>query len=49
MNATIANSRLNEEKEKGKDSDCKKVPDDVLEALKSHPDNLSRAAAIKNI
>ena len=23
------------------------MPDDVLEALKSHPDNLSRAAAIK--
>ena len=47
MNATIANSRLNEEKEKEKEPDYKKVPDDVLEALKSHPDNLSRAAAIK--
>ena len=47
MKATMANSRLNEEKEKDKEPDYKKVPEDVLEALKSHPDNLSRAAAIK--
>ena len=47
MNATMANSRLNEGKEKDKEPDYKKVPNDVLEALKSHPDNLSRAAAIK--
>ena len=48
MNATLANSRLNEDKEKDKEPDYKKVPAYVLEALKrNHPDNLSRAAAIK--
>lgn len=45
MNATLA--KFNKDKEKDKEPDYKKVPNDVLEALKSHPDNLSRAAAIK--
>ena len=45
MNATLA--KFNKDKEKDKEPDYKKVSDDVLEALKSHPDNLSRAAAIK--
>ena len=45
MNATLA--KFNKDKENDKEPDYKRVPDDVLEALKSHPDNLSRAAAIK--
>ena len=45
MNATLA--KFNKDKEKEKEPDYKRVSDDVLEALKSHPDNLSRAAAIK--
>ena len=45
MNATLA--KFNKDKENDKEPDYKKVPNDVLEALKSHPDNLSRAAAIK--
>ena len=45
MNATLA--KFNKDKEKDKEPDYKRVSDDVLEALKSHPDNLSRAAAIK--
>ena len=45
MNATLA--KFNKDKDKDKEPDYKRVPDDVLEALKSHPDNLSRAAAIK--
>ncbi len=46
MEATIANSKRNKQ-EKDKEADYKKVPDDVLEALKGHPSNLSRAASIK--
>ena len=45
MNATLA--KFNKDKENDKEPDYKRVPEDVLEALKSHPDNLSRAAAIK--
>jgi len=45
MNATLA--KFNKDKENDKEPDYKRVSDDVLEALKSHPDNLSRAAAIK--
>ena len=45
MNATLA--KFNKDKENDKEPDYKRVPDDILEALKSHPDNLSRAAAIK--
>ena len=45
MNATLA--KFNKDKDNDKEPDYKRVPDDVLEALKSHPDNLSRAAAIK--
>ena len=45
MNATLA--KFNKDKESDKEPDYKRVSDDVLEALKSHPDNLSRAAAIK--
>lgn len=44
MNSTLANKYTEDQKE-DKD-DYKKVGDDVLESLKSHPDGMSRAAAI---
>jgi Zn-dependent protease with chaperone function len=44
MNRTIAN-KFDEDKKEDKD-DYKKVSDDVMQSLKSHPDGMSRAAAI---
>ena len=45
MNSTIANSQYDEDDKEDKD-DYKKVSDDVLQSLKSHPDGMSRASAI---
>lgn len=45
MNQTIAKSRTNEEK-KDETPDYKKVPEDVLDSLRSHPKGKSRARAI---
>ena len=45
MNSTIANSQYDEDDTEDKD-DYKKVSDDVMQSLKSHPDGISRAAAI---
>jgi Zn-dependent protease with chaperone function len=44
MNSTLAN-RYVEDKKEDKD-DYKKVSEDVMQSLKSHPDGMSRAAAI---
>ena len=44
MNQTMANSRLEEEVDDK--PDYEKVPEDVIDSLRSHPDGKSRAAAI---
>ncbi len=46
MEKTKADTKY--EKEEKDEEDYKKVPEDVMESLKSHPDGISRAAAIDN-
>ena len=45
MQSTVAAAKY--EKDEKKEDDYKKVPEDVLASLKSHPDGKSRAAAIR--
>ena len=44
MESTIANTRTDEEVDEK--PDYEKVPEDVMDSLRSHPDGKSRAAAI---
>ena len=45
MKGTRANTKYDEDKKEDED-DYKKVSDDVIQSLKSHPDGMSRASAI---